>query len=405
MGKAITVLCLVLTSSLSHADLIAGVETFQADLEKKGLTVEASEKFDYVNVTNGGTDQRSTFMGLAEVGLTLDTQKAGLWQGGEFYLHGTNVHSDLKPTGELVGDLQAVNNDEGPRTTRLYEAWYQHHFLDDKFSILAGIHDLNTDFMASEYAGFYINGAFGVPTTLTGNVASSVYPLAAPAVRLKVTPVDNVDVLLGVYDGNPGDPDINEDSITDVEINEKDEGLLTIAEVDYRYTVPFEEGALPGTVKAGAWHHSADVEDVLEVDENGDAVLHDEDYGAYVMVDQLIYQEKEEQGLGVFAMASGAPKNRNEVSHHFAGGANYTGLIPGRDSDVLGIAYTQSVISKKSRESSGNEHDETTIEASYQIKVNDHLAIQPDYQYVMNPSADPAIDNASVVTVRTEISF
>jgi len=371
-------------------------------LAKRGLSFELSEKFDYVNVYKGGLVQKDTVVGLAEIGLTLDTQKAGLWTGGEFYVHGTNVHGGLKPTGELVGDLQGVNNDEGPRTTRLYEAWYQHHLFEDRLAILAGLHDLNADFMVSEYAGLYLNGAFGVPTTLTANVGASVYPLAAPAARIKVKPIENLEILAGIYDGDPGDADINEHS-THIALKSQD-GLLSIGEIGWHYRLPINK-ELSGFIKAGAWHHSGRFEDVSAVDENGDALPYDDNYGGYVIIDQKLYREKDEQGLGVFFMGSGAPQNRNTVDRHIAAGFNYTGLIPTRDADVSGIAFTSSSFSNKQRASTGFKRAETSIEGTYQIKISDNISLQPDIQYVMCPSGDPAIKNASVFSLRTEISF
>jgi porin len=48
---------------------------------------------------------------------------------------------------------------------------------------------------------------------------------------------------------------------------------------------------------------------------------------------------------------------------------------------------------------------ETTIEATYSFGVNSHLSIQPDLQYVMSPSGDPAIGNALVIGSRVVASW
>lgn len=369
-------------------------------LSNNGFTVNLSETADYVSVLHGGLLDKDTFVGLLRLELSFNTEKLGWYKGGEFYVQATHVQEGLKPTGELVGDLQAVNNNEAPRTTRLFQAWYQQHLWNERIAFLIGIHDLNADFMISDYSCLYINGAFGALTTLTANVPASVYPLAAPAARVKITPVENLEILAGVYDGDPGDSDINEHS-TNISLKSQD-GLLSIAEVGWHYKIP---GDLLGSIKAGGWHHSGNFTDVSAVDENGDAVPYDDNYSGYVILDQLIYREKDDQGLGVFFMGSGSPRNRNTVDRQIYAGLNYTGLLPTRDADVLGVAFTNSSLSNKRRASNDLKRGETTIEGTYQIKVNDHIAVQPDMQYVLHPNGDPTIKNASVFTLRTQITF
>lgn len=368
----------------------------------KGVDLQLSEKADYISVYKGGIDRKVTFVGLAELGLGLDTAKLGLWPGGEFYLHATNAQGHMKPSGAMVGDLQGVNNNEAPRSSRLYEFWYQQHLLDDKLALLVGVHDINTVFMVSENAGLYVNGAFGVQTTMSANIATSAYPLAAPALVLTIKPVENLELFAGIYDGNPGDSAINKHS-THLAIKEW-EGFLSIAEMDYHFKFPMQ-GGLPGTIKTGGWHHSGNFTDVKNLDGAGNAERYDDNYGGYVILDGMVWREKEDQGLGVFVMGSGAPKDRNRVQRQVAGGVNYTGLIPGRDADVLGLAFTSTQLSSKARLSNGKDRGETTLEGAYQIRVNEHFSLQPDIQYVITPSGDKAIKNASVFTLRTKIVF
>jgi porin len=345
--------------------------------QASALTIAGGETFDFVSVYKGGLDQKETYVGLAELEVTFETQKAGLWHGGTFFVHGINVHSDAKPTAQLVGDLQGVNNNEAPRTTRLYQLWYEQTFLEERLSLLGGLHDLNTDFMFSDNAGLYVNGAFGLSPVLWANVGTSVYPLTAPGARAKIKAAQNWELLAGIYDGDPGDADINEHN-THLALKSQD-GLLSIIESDFHFKLPLQDG-LPGTLKEGIWYHSGTFQD------------EDDNYGAYAIIDQMIYREEKAQGLSLFFMGSGAPKNRNAVDRHIAAGANYVGLLPGRDEDTLGVAFTSA-------------SSEKTLEGTYMVKVNDHLSIQPDFQYVMNPSGDPAIKNASVITLRTRLTF
>lgn len=49
--------------------------------------------------------------------------------------------------------------------------------------------------------------------------------------------------------------------------------------------------------------------------------------------------------------------------------------------------------------------EETTIEITYRCQLLPWLALQPDYQIVKNPSADPGKETASIYSLRFEMVF
>ena len=64
----------------------------------------------------------------------------------QVYLLG-NVGGD---PSERAGTVQATSNFEAPDTVKLFEAHYQHRFLDDRLGVLVGLHDLNSDRPSSQ---------------------------------------------------------------------------------------------------------------------------------------------------------------------------------------------------------------------------------------------------------------
>lgn len=48
---------------------------------------------------------------------------------------------------------------------------------------------------------------------------------------------------------------------------------------------------------------------------------------------------------------------------------------------------------------------EIAIELSYHIEVNDWIANQPDFQYIINPGFNPNLSDALIAGLRTEICF
>lgn len=48
---------------------------------------------------------------------------------------------------------------------------------------------------------------------------------------------------------------------------------------------------------------------------------------------------------------------------------------------------------------------EVIVELTYRARVNKWLTLQPDFQYVFNPSGDTTLKNAAVVGLRLEAGF
>ncbi|MDP2653165.1 MAG: carbohydrate porin [Candidatus Omnitrophota bacterium] len=372
-------------------------------LEEEGISFNVISVEDFVSNVKGGQQTKSTWLGVLDMDMSVDTGKAGLWAGGQFYVRGVNVHGHKKPSGELVGDLQGVDGNESPRISRLQELWYQHSWQEDRLTLLGGVHDMNFEFAVSENGWLYMNSGFGLTPSIANNVAVPTYPYPALGVRVLFTLREGLSLRTGVYDGDPGDS-TDHPGGPDFSWNGKG-GTFVVSEAAFDYRIPWGRAGLPGTCKAGFWFHSRDIDDVSSVDDNGDPVRHRNDYGAYGIIDQMLWQEAEGQGLSAFLMGGGAPEDRNTVALHAAGGLNYTGLIPGRNQDRSGIAVTHASISGKKRKAEDLDEAETTVEGTYRIVFNDNVAVQPDIQYVMSPSADPALKNATVVMLRMEIVY
>jgi porin len=371
-------------------------------LAAKGFTFDAHVIEDYVSVFNGGLIHKDTWLGRFDLSAELDLEKAGILKGGTVHIGMMNAHGGMKPTADgMVADLQTVSNIEAPRTTRIYEAWYNQSLLDNRLSVKFGLVDLNSEFLVSDSGNLFINSAFAIASGMFVNTDSdSIYPQPAPAVRLQYSPNDSFVFLAGLFQGNPLGPDINEHS---THFGTK-EGLLSIEEGQYHYKLPLA-GGLAGVLKTGFWYNSKHAENVPDADNDVDPVIHHQDYGAYVMLDQAVFRVKDAQGLNVFLLAAGAPEDRNQVQGSLGGGINYKGLIPYRENDVTGFALTSASISDKLREVSGQGHSETTYEWTYQVQINDSIHIQPDIQYVVHPNANNDTKNASVFMLRTDIHF
>jgi porin len=149
-------------------------------------------------------------------------------------------------------------------------------------------------------------------------------------------------------------------------------------------------------------------------------------YGFYFVGDQMLYRVRRpvpaptvdnygqeipaalstDKGLGFFTHIGLALRNSSLINFYIDGGLNYKGLVPTRDSDILGvsIAYGHLRDNAEDVEGRSNPGYEIVFEATYQMELATWLSLQPDLQYVIHPSGTN-IANAFVLGARTTVSF
>ena len=150
-------------------------------LRQTAWQLNASYKGDFVTNFRGGIQTGSTYLGLADLFLHFDTEKAGLWKGGEFLIHGANSHGG-EPSANLIGDLQVVSNIEAGNHTFLYECWFKQKFANVTATI--GLQDLNAEFAASDVGSLFLNSSFGVHSVISDNILAPIFPLTSPGITL-----------------------------------------------------------------------------------------------------------------------------------------------------------------------------------------------------------------------------
>ena len=114
----------------------------------------------------------------------------------------------------------------------------------------------------------------------------------------------------------------------------------------------------------------------------------------YVLGDRTIYQNGPRQ-LAAFGQFGVGDARADRFARYFGTGIVMTAPLVGRNQDELGVALAAA------RKSGGGE---TTIESTYLTPLTSHIALQPDLQYVVHPSADRSRKNALVMLLRFEIS-
>lgn len=389
----------------------------------------------YADVS-GGMRRGATYAGRLDVRLDVDAAKLAGIDGGTLHanmyqIHGRDISKDF------VGNLLSSNDIAGRPTTRLYELWYEQK-LGDKVSVRAGQQGSDVELLTSDYAASFIDSSFGWPGLLATDLPQGgpAYPLATPAVRVKVEATDSLSVLAAVFDGDPagpgpGDPQARDPYGLNFRVSDPP---LAFLESQYHYNRGAVTG-LPGTLKLGAFAHFGRFADqAIGTDGlplalgNGMPIEHSPDAGLYGILDQQIYRkpgDDPKNGIGVFVRAIGAPGDRNPVDLYLDAGFSALGLVPGRPDDQFGVAAAFARISPAAQAAdvatdiatglpAPVRSFEAVIEATYQAQVMPGLVLQPTVQYVIHPGggiADPygngltPIRNALVLGVTTAVRF
>lgn len=359
-------------------------------LDNNGVSLESILTLDSISNVSGGIKRKEGTLFNADLTMSIDTSKAGLWNGGTLFVYMLgNAGND--PTS-YVGDLQASDNIETNDTFKLYEAWYDQSIADGMFSVLFGLHDYNSEFNALDYSSTLINSSFGIEPDIS-QVGPSIFSTTAVGARIKIQPSSQFYVLSALYDGIPGDP--NDARGTQIIYN-RDEGLFSAVELG----IISPEDAAHYKYALGGWYHTTDYEDFQGVNRSSNGGLY------FVAEHTLLSESDDDQGLGAFAQFGFTQPDRNQIGNYVGAGFSYIGMIPDREADVFafGLAYAR-ISPDYRRLVDESALSETALELTYRVEITPYFAMQPDLQYIFDPGGIENQDDAVVIGLRTELSL
>lgn len=328
---------------------------------------------DNVNNLSGGIQSGSSLLSLFDLNLDYSFNN-GFLKNTSFQAH------ILKTAGKsssenLIGDVQVASNIDGYATHFVYELLIKQRMAD--FSITAGMHDLNSEFMTSDFAGDFINSSFGIAPAVTLNVPVSVFPKTTFG-GLLVYDNQTLAVKAGFYN-------LNHDYLEEESFSSKNHffqhGFLSVTELSYRI---IKDNSIKGEYKIGGYlkkcdqhQHDIPVECFSETN-----------YGLYFIGDQTVKQFTKGQQLGAFVQLSFAPHTTNFASQYYGAGISVRELSSKWMPKQLGLAFGAVKLNHVffNDEPVNNDRFETVVELTAQIPILNHLMIQPDFQYIMNPS-------------------
>jgi porin len=380
-----------------------------------------------VFANSGGLNEDVEYDGALYLYLNADMHTLGLWKGLCFHADGFQIHG-VSTTAVNLGSFVPVSGIEATPATRLFEIWFEQSLLNEKLSVKFGQIAVDTEFMLSEGAAWFLSAIYGWPPIAAADLPNGgpAYPLSQPAVRVALAPNDRFTLMGAVYNGDPAGPNCTGDpqrcNDHGLEFRFEDPPLLFV-EGAYKYN----RGHLPGTIKLGGWNHFGKFEH-QRVDVGGNLIavtgrpgrVIDDNYGIYGVIDQYLWRvpgTEEPKGVAVFARVMGAPEDRNLVDFYADMGITLTGMIPRRPEDAfaIGFAYVGISDTVHAFDLDAGEHvarnHEAALEICYTMQIKPGFMLQPDFQYIWQPGGNVTdergrrIEDAAVIGARTKITF
>lgn len=372
-------------------------------LEAHGFTFNLLFTTVYQHNVHGGlnTHNAHNITGRAELELAFETEALGLWQGGSLYSFTESAWNDA--IDEDVGDLFGVNGIPiGDRPVRVRELWYQQE-LGDLLRIKFGKMDLAVEIDTNAYANWEVTQFLNNSLINAGNLPLPDYGIGAV---LGVQPSDWLYLTFTAADARAD----GDETGLNTAFHDEDY-LFGAMELGLTPTWHTPMGDLPGAYRFILWYdpQPKEIFPPPDADQDDPIRFKRDDVGFVFNMDQLVYRERADegdlQGLGMFARYGYAHEDANPVEHFWSLGAQYQGLVPTRDSDVLAFGFSQGILSDRLTALQGFGGRQSTYELYYSFLVFPWLTITPDFQYITDPGGDAGNRDAFVAGLRVVMAF
>ncbi len=388
---------------------------------RPAVTAEGAYTAEVLSVARGGLRGGAVYQALAEAAVVTDLAAllgapAGtVLRVSAIFPHGGDFG------GTRLGDLQGVSNIAAYHEPSLFELSVATELAGGRLALCAGRLVADGDFATTEGGGVFLNSSFGWPACISANTRNTgpTFERSGLGVQGAFALTEQVTLRAGVYDGDTlddpdGDPARYPHGLH-VELGHG-QGAFALTELDVAWSRGPEGAGRPGCFKVGAWGHTADFADLADP-----GLSHAGNYGIYLVAEQMLWREpgagagasggEAIRGLTGFVRAGFSPGDRNLYSQTADAGLSYTGLLPGRPADILGLGLAWVRLSEGYRcaeraagatvESEG----EGVVELSYQVVLGDRWSFTPDLQWIRQPGGSRAVGDALVIGLRTRLSF
>jgi porin len=355
-------------------------------LAERGITLKPRLTQFYQGLTAGDGDHGLEYAGKADLLLSADLGKLGLWDGFSLTVHAEyNFGESVNGRGGTIAPVNTAlffPGMDGADAFDLSSVYLGQKFGDSVSLVLGKINVIDLaaskPFMGGAGIDSFWNITFAAPPsgTVPPYLLGAILNVRTEPATFGVWVYDPVDVV-----NRSGLEDPFADGVT---VRGTVEFPVTIAGLGGHQGFAASYSTLPGT-------------DLNDLDEllippfpPGVPGIKDTRYYFAYSFDQYFYQSQENprEGVGLFGQFGISDGNPNRLYWMAIVGVGGTGLIPGRSRDNWGVGYYYAAISPDLKDSFARTlkiRDEQGMEIFYNAAVTPWLAVGPDLQ-VIKPS-------------------
>lgn len=400
------------------SDLPSAYRDWKRDLVTTGIAYTINYTSEELTAVSGGDSSALAHAGQLSFTGQADMDKIAGWKGASVTVsvskrdgQGINARSGI---GALLGPQEIFGRGN---ITRISQFWLDQNLFKGRVSLRAGRGNAGSDF--EEFDCNFINLSYC--GNQVGNVVSDYwynYPISQWAVITTIHTTPKSYFKVGAYQVNKRN--LGRSLLGPLKPG-GGSGVLVPAELGWKS----RSGSAGTSVKLGAWYSTAERADVYldrqrqSVAQTGQPFLQRSgSYGSYLSVVARMAPSGEDrpERLTAFFNAVAADSRTSTVDRSLAAGLVFSGFVPGRLKDQIGIAVSANHLNRRLLDyrveqgsvepgTAMSKTGENAVELFYGFQVTSYLQFRPDFQWVHNPGGTSPGRDALILGARTSITI
>lgn len=353
---------------------VGRIQSVKSALRNRGVSFSGWLQMDGSVAASGRQPGTIAFDGqyLLDVATSIDAKRFFGLPGGTFLID-VQSHNGPNIVTRQMPAIQDPDNMDAYQQTSVDRAWYQQDLIGQRVRARVGLMYVDDQFLTVPYGQNFVSLDFSSDASISTFVLPT-FPKGAFGGDVFVYPVKDLYVSGGVFDDHS------------TELSYDPGGNLYLTEEGWQS----RWRGLPYKLQIGLWRDTGRFRRFA-----GGFTHHGS--GGYLVASRKLWQPhgSAERGIGAFFQFGTGPESVAAVRRHYGGGVVWTGPAASRPNDEIGIAFSDSLLTRESNFAHGFENE---LEAYYQIAVWKGLTVQPDVEYWLHPGGMTAPNTLLVLT-------
>lgn len=399
------------TALLASTAIVAATASASQSKFQDAFDFQASYTGESATNIDGGERRGSAYAGQLFVGGELDLNTLAGWKDTKIHIAMTNRHG--KNLAEhYIGNSTSVQEIFGGQNTRLARFTISSSFLDGDLELEGGRTVANISFLGSELCQYFqTNAACGNPTFVFRTSNFTWWPVSSWGGHAKYWLSPKTYFHTGVYEDNTSHQDLGDHGF-DWATNEAT-GVVVPFTLGYQTT--WDNDELPRRYEIGGWYDGADYTDPVFDEEGNYAAQSGNDYavrngrsGIFARFEQTVTRPNPltKEGLTLFGAVLTGTSGELIEDYYIKAGFVFT-----RQQYSDEALEDQRILRSINGGVGTPASSQTMLELSYGYQLNDHVRIQPNVHYIINPDQFAqrdrvmALDDAIVLGLRFDVNL